>query len=319
MKFVILDGFLPNFDNIGINIGEHEQVWYPETEPEQVAQRIGDAQGVIVNRVNISSATMDACPNLRYIGTFSTGVNMIDLPAANKRGITVCNVPGYSTAAVAQHTFGLLLEIAGRVGQLDQLVRNGGWNNSSESGPNIVSISIQELWGKTLGLLGAGNIGTQVARQGIAFGMKVIAYDQHRSANLSPDVEFVDFDTLLARSDVLSLHVPLTEETKGIIGQDSLKRMKDGAILLNTARGALIDDTAVAAALDSGKLYAAGIDVMAPEPPLPGNPLIGHPRAVITPHVAWIPRETRERLLKLVEGNIMAFAAGKPVNVVTAV
>jgi glycerate dehydrogenase len=312
MKFVILDGFLVNFDHIGLDIGRHQQVWYPDSDPNEIIHRVGDADGVIVNRAAITADMMDICRNLRYIGTFSTGTNMVDVPAAARRGITVCNVPGFSTAAVAQHTMGLLLEIVGWTGAFDRLVHSGGWKKRYPE--EVVSMPTIELEGKTLGIFGAGNIGMRVARLGTAFGMRAIVY--RRNPPAVRDFDFVDFDTLLANSDVLSIHAPLTDETRGLFDEQTISRMKDGAILLTAARGAILDEAAVAAALDSGKLYAAGLDVLSDEPPAPDNRLARHPRTVVTPHIGWIPRQTRERLLKLVAANIMAFAAGQPQNVV---
>lgn len=311
MKFVILDGFLANHDEIGLCIDGHEQVWYPSTDPEQVVERIGNAEGVLVNRTGITEAAMDACPGLRFIGTFSTGYNMVDVQAAQARGITVCNVPGYSTGAVAQHTFALLLEIACRIGLFERLVHEGGWNK--DDGQHIAKIPTMELAGKTMGIFGAGEIGTAVAHLATAFGMKVLAY---RRSPQPDSLHYVDVDTLLSQSDVLSIHAPLNEQTSGYFSAGVIEKMKDGAILLNTARGALLDEAAVAAALTSGKLYAAGLDVLAVEPPEKGNPLACHPRAVVTPHVAWRSRETRERLLRIVAENILAFAAGTPQNTV---
>lgn len=314
MKLVILDSYLVNFDGIGFDIGEHEAVWYPSTRPEEIVQRIGDAEGAVVNRAQMTAEVMDACPNLRYIGTFATGYNMIDVAAAQARGITVCNVPSYGTGAVAQHTFALLLEIVGRVGVFDRMVRNGGWKKGG--GRELVSVPTYELAGKTLGVYGAGEIGSAVAHIAQAFGMQVLRY--RRNPPPGGEGRHVPADELLARSDVVSIHMPLTGQTRGLFDARTIAGMKDGAVLLNTARGAIVDERAVAAALDSGKLLAYGADVLTSEPPEPGNPLVGHPRAVITPHVAWVARETRERLLRIAAQNFLAFAQRRPQNVVRA-
>ena len=313
MKFVMLDGFLTNFDGIGLDLGEHEQIWYDQTQPQQVVERIGDADGIVVNRVVISREIMQHCPNLKYIGTFGTGYNNVEVEAAKELGIVVCNAPGYSTMAVAQHTIALLLEVVGRVGQFDAFVRSGIWGK--EGYANIASMPTYELCGKTLGILGAGEIGRQVAHLGQAFGMHTLAY--RRTPPKESTITYVDLDTLLSQSDVLSLHCPLTPETYHIINTNALQKMKHGAILLNTARGDLLDEQAVAQALDCGTLLGLGVDVLSKEPPEEGHPFYRHPHAVVTPHIAWIPHETRERLLHIVEENILQFIKGTPQNVVT--
>ena len=293
--------------------GEHEQIWYDQTQPQQVVERIGDADGIVVNRVVISREIMQHCPNLKYIGTFGTGYNNVEVEAAKELGIVVCNAPGYSTMAVAQHTIALLLEVVGRVGQFDAFVRSGIWGK--EGYANIASMPTYELCGKTLGILGAGEIGRQVAHLGQAFGMHTLAY--RRTPPKESTITYVDLDTLLSQSDVLSLHCPLTPETYHIINTNALQKMKHGAILLNTARGDLLDEQAVAQALDCGTLLGLGVDVLSKEPPEEGHPFYRHPHAVVTPHIAWIPHETRERLLHIVEENILQFIKGTPQNVVT--
>lgn len=311
MRFVILDGFLPGLEGRTLEIAPHEQVWYPETPPEKATERIGTAEGILVNRFPVTEELLEKCPGIRYIGTFSTGCNMIDLNAAAKRGIVVCNVPGYSTQAVAQHTFALLLEIVNNISALNRFVHDGSW--SRDGYRDIQTMPLMELSGRTLGICGAGSIGQQVARLGEVFGMKVVAYRRHPERDRDA-LTYVDLDTLLAVSDVVSIHLPLTEETRGMFSTELLSRMKDGAILLNTSRGAVLDEAAVVRALDSGKLYAVGADVLCQEPPETECRLASHPRAVVTPHVGWLARETQERLLKLVAGNIMAYAAGHPQN-----
>ena len=316
MKIVILDGFLANFDDIGLSIGQHRQVWYDTTLPGQVIERIGGAEGIVVNRVLITEEIIAACPNLCYIGTTSTGVNMIDLEAAKKRNITICNVPEYSTNAVAQHTIALLLEVVGRVGEFNRLVHEDRWTR--EDSREVVSIKTYELAGKTLGIYGAGNIGRKVAKIASVFDMNILAFDKIQTKDPSyAFIDYVDLDTLLCRSDVLTIHAPLNDETRGFFSTQTIDKMKDGAILINAARGAILDEKAVADALDNGKLTALGADVLSSEPPAKDNPIYNHPKAVITPHVAWTPRETRERLLRIVSENILAFIAGKPQNAVS--
>ena len=315
MKFVVLDGFLINFDNIGLDIGEHKQIWHDATLPEQAAGRIGDADGVIINRVPITKQVIDACPNLRYIGTTGTGYNMIDLAAAKERGITICNAPEYGSNAVAQHTLALLLEIMGRVGDFNSLVHQDRWVR--EDSPEVVAITTYELAGKTLGIFGAGNIGRRVAHLAAAFDMEIIAFDKYPSTDPAFNfIHYVDEETLLSKADVLSIHAPLNDATKGYFSKQRIAKMKDGAILLNAARGAIVDEQAVAEALNSGKLKAFATDVLSKEPPAADNPVYKHQKAIITPHVAWMPRETRERLLDIVSKNILAFIEGQPQNVV---
>lgn len=313
MKIVVLDGFLVNHDNIGLNIGEHEQIWYPATASHEVVQRIGDADGILVNRQEISRETMMACPTLKFIGTLGTGYNIVDIEAAKELGIIVSNVPSYSTDAVAQAAVALMLDIATNTSRFHAFVKSGGWKKGSAR--EIVAIPTFELSGKTLGIFGMGNIGGKVAEIAAAIGMNVIAYRRNK---LDGDSRFVDMDTLFASSDIISMHCPLTAETQGIINAETIAKMKDGAILINTSRGGLLDEQAVADALDSGKLYALGADVLADEPPLSDSPLALHPRAVITPHVAWTPIETRRKMLSIVSENFLSFIAGNPQNVVNA-
>jgi glycerate dehydrogenase len=315
MKFVVLDGFLSNFDNIGLSINEHRQVWYDTTAPEEVIPHIQDADGVIVNRVHITKEVLDACPNIRYIGVTGTGYNMVDLNAARDKNITVCNVPVYGTDAVAQHTIAMLLEIVAKVGEFNALVHSGKWTR--EDSPEVVSIKTYELAGKTLGIFGAGAIGRKVAKIAYALDMNIIAYDTYPSKEPQFGfIKYVDIETLFKQSDVLSIHSPLNDRTRGFFTKDVIDKMKDGAILLNAARGAIVDEKAVLDALNSGKLVAMGADVMNSEPPNKDNPIYNHPKAVITPHVAWMPRETRQRLLDIVSENILMFINGTPQNVI---
>lgn len=313
MKIVILDGFLVargdlDFSPLGA-LGE--VAYYGDTAPEEAIARLQGAQAAFCNRAPITREVIAACPELRFIGTTGTGVNMVDLAAAKERGIPVCNVPGYSTDAVAQMAMALLLNIACSVSPLSAYLHAGHWQQAEDR--QIAGARLFELSGKTLGILGFGAIGQKTAQLAAAFGMPVLYYQRHplpgRQESYRP------LDQLFAQSDVLSLHCPLTEQTRGIINAQTLRQMKPGAVLINTARGALIDSAAVARALDSGQLYAAGLDVLDEEPPRPGHPLIGHPRCVLTPHVAWSPTETRRRLIAACAENLRAFLAGKPQNV----
>jgi len=316
MKIVILDGYKENpgdlswagFEELG------ELTVYDRTAPEDVTGRIGDAEAVITNKVAISGETMDACRNMRYIGLLSTGYNVIDIGAAKKRGITVTNIPVYGTMAVAQFAIALLLEICHHVGMHAQEVSNGGWNDSVEW--CFWNYPLIELAGKTMGIIGLGRIGTATAKIAAALGLRVIAYDEHKNGGVAGFVEYVSFEELLSRSDIISLHCPLFPSTQGIINKETIAKMKDGVILINTARGGLIVERDVADALNCGKIYAAGVDVVSAEPIREDNPLLGAKNCIITPHIAWAPLESRARLMDTAVSNLKAFIEGAPVNVV---
>ena len=317
MNIVILDEYLVCRGNLDFEALRQfgEVVSYPATARGEAAERIGDAEAVFLNRVVIDREVLSRCPNLRFIGITATGYNMIDLEAAGEFGVTVCNVPAYSTEAVAQLTFALLLEIACGVSTLSAHVHAGNWRSPLD--PFVAEHRSFELCGKTMGIVGMGDIGYRVAQLANAFGMDVLGYRRHPDRSLEREnLHFCDLDDLLERSDVVSVHCPLTSETRGLIGERELARMKDGAVLLNTSRGPVLNEAAVAAALDSGKLYAAGLDVLSSEPPKEDNPLARHPRCVVTPHVAWTPRETRARLIGVCVENLRCFLEGRPQNVV---
>lgn len=285
---------------------------YDLTEPEQVADRIGDAEAVLINKVHITATVMDACPHLRYVGLFATGYNNVDVAHAAENGVTVCNVPGYSTEAVAQHTFALLLALTNWVGEYNRTVEQGDWVKSATF--SYFPLPLSELCGKTMGLVGYGGIGQRVAEIARAFGMEVLVYKRRPVAD--PDVKQVSLDDLLARADVVSLHCPLNADSENMIDAAALAKMKPGAYLINTARGPLVDEVALRAALDSGHLAGAGVDVLCREPMAADCPLYGAPNCVITPHIAWAGVETRSRLMGVVEANLRGFMAGKPINVV---
>lgn len=315
MKIVILDGQTLNPGDLSWDCIETfgDLTVYDRTSSEDLAiQRIGDAEIVILNKTPITQRILESCPQIKLICVIATGYNVVDCAAAAKRGIPVCNVPGYSTNAVAQFTFGLLLELCHQIGHHSQLVHDGVWTNC----PNFCfwDTPQMELAGKTLGIIGFGSIGQTVAKIAQAMGMRVLAYSRTRRPEFS-DV-YTDLDTLLSSSDVISLHCPLFPETEKIINAQSLSKMKDGAILLNTARGPLIDEQAVADALCSGKLLGAAMDVVCAEPIPANNPLLTAPNCIITPHIAWAPLETRKRILDITNKNIQGFLDGKPVNVV---
>lgn len=287
---------------------------YDSTPADCVVKRAQDAEALIVNRIVLNRAVLDALPKLRYIGTLATGYNAIDVRAAREKGVTVCNVPLYCVETVAQLTLALLLALCNRVEHLSAVTRSGGWNDAVEA--THTTAPILELSGKTLGILGFGNIGRAVAQLGLALGMRVLAHSRTQRA-LPTGCTWCSFETLFETADVVSLHCPLTDETRGIVGASVLARMKPTALLINTARGALVDENALADALNSGRLAGAGLDVMAEEPPRPDHPLLTAKNCLITPHIAWASREARLRLIDAVAGNLRAFLAGQPVNVVS--
>lgn len=315
MKIVVLDGFLVNPGDISWEpiARQGEFTMHENTEPDEVAAHIGGAEAVFVNRCSIGAAAMDACPNLRFINTFATGFNMIDIAAAKKRGITVCNVPAYSTHAVAQMAAALLLQIACNTAVFDHYIKTRGWVDPADR--ELTAIPQMELAGKTIGIIGLGNIGGNLAEIAQALGMEVLAYRRRPNpARETEHLHFVPLEELYANSDVISIHCPLNDESRGMIGEAAIRKMKDGVILINTARGAVLDDAAVVRALDSGKIYAVGADVFAPEPCGKDHPLAMHPRCVATPHVGWAPRETRERVIRYCAENLAAWHAGKAQN-----
>lgn len=315
MKSVILDGYLVGVGGCSWEpIAKYgEFVYYDETSGEDdVPARIGDAEAVFTNRCPISAETIRRCPNLKLIHSFGTGYNQIDLPAAQARGIVVCNTPGYGRGAVAQMAAALLFAIARNVSVFDDYLKTVGWNDRSD--PNICAVRQMELTGKTLGIIGLGDIGYAFARIAMAMDMNILAYNRTPKRELEcAQLRYADLDTVLRESDIISVHCPLTDQTRGLIGADAIAKMKDGSILINTSRGAILDEQAVIAALDSGKLYAVGADVFSQEPCGKDNPLACHPRCVATPHVAWTPFETREHIIDMAGEALGAFLAGAPI------
>lgn len=317
MNVVVLDGYLVNHDRLPWAVAERfpDLVWYDETPDALAAQRIGDAEAVFVNRTRLDGPTLRRCPKLRYIGVFGTGYNIIDLSAAGELGITVCNVPEYSSYAVAQHAMALLLAVTNRAAEFSAYVKAGKWTLPAD--PGVTAVPMAELSGKTLGVLGCGSIGRVFGEACRALGMRVLGCRRHPDGR--EPFPMVSLETLRRESDVLSLHCPLTEETRGLVDREFLSGMRRGAILLNTARGAILNEADVAAALDSGQLSAAGVDVLAAEPAGPESPLVRHPKCIVTPHVSWGPKETRQRLLQTTGENFFAFLEGAPQNVVKTV
>ena len=312
MQIVILDAYSVNPGDMSyeglkefgtLNI-------YDRTPAEETAKRVYGADIVLTNKVTIGEKELERARNLKLIAVMATGYNIVDTEACARRGIVVCNVPAYSTEAVAQHTFALLLEICDSVAHHDLEVHRGRWCACPDF--CFWDTRLTELAGKTMGILGTGRIGCRVARIAEAFGMRVLGTSRGEHPEFIG--ERVALDRLLEESDVLSLHCPATKETEHIINRENLARMKDGAILLNCARGSLLDEQAVAEALENGKLRACGVDVVEREPITRTNPLLTAKNCVITPHHAWAPYEARERLMGVTEENIRAFLKGEPVN-----
>ena len=316
MKLINLDASALNPGDLSWDVlNQFGQVTlYQKTESEEEAiARIGDHEIVLTNKVPITESLLAACPNIKLICIQATGYNIVDTTACAKRGIPVCNVPDYGTAAVAQFTLALMLELCHRIGLHDTVVHEGKWCRSKTF--CFWDTPQMELGGKTLGIIGFGRIGQATAKLARAFGMQVIACSRTRK-NTDPDVEYVDMDTLLARSDFVSLHCPLFAENTRMVNEEFISKMKDGAFLINTARGGLLDEQAVADALAAGKLAGAAVDVVTEEPMKTYNPLLACPNCIITPHIAWAPKESRQRLLDCCVENIRAFLRGKPQNVV---
>lgn len=318
MKIVILDAYAGNPGDLSWgclpSLGETEI--YDRTMPEDVIPRCKGAEIVLVNKVRMTAGVIDSLPCLRYIGVLATGYNVVDLVAARKHGITVTNVPAYGSMSVAQMVFAHLLNITNSVAHYDAEVKRGRWKSSADF--CFYDSPLVELDGLTMGIVGLGNTGMAVARMAQAFGMKVLARTSKTVADLQPlGIEKAEtYERLFAESDVLSLHCPLDNDTYHLVNAERLALMKPSAILINTGRGPLVDEQALADALNSGRLRAAGVDVLTEEPPLSGTPLMDCPTCHITPHIAWATREARSRLLSIAIDNVRAFAKGKPRNVI---
>lgn len=319
MKLVLLDSYAMqegDLDWSPLRALVDSFVAWPRTPYEEAAARIGDADFVVVNKTWIDDAVLDACPNVKWIGLTATGTDSLDLDACRRHKVPVANVPGYSTHSVAQHVFSLLLSICQCPDRYYRAVKGGCWQTDIR--PEYGVTPQRELFGKTLGIVGYGEIGRAVARIAQGFGMKVLAHTRTvRDAYLGDGVDFLSLNELLAASDVVTLHCPASPQTRGMICDDTLAEMKPGAILINTARGALVDDAAVARALHSGRLGFFGADVVGAEPIRPDNPLLGCDNALITPHIAWATRESLDRLAAIVTDNFRSYLAGQPQNLVT--
>ena len=316
MKIVVLDGYTTNPNDLSWkeleNIGE--VTIYDHTSPSETVQRTEDADIVLTNKVVLDREKIAQLPCLKYIGVLATGYNVVDIEAAHERDIIVTNVPSYSTESVAQMVFAHLLTVTNRTEHYAIQNRNGRWSNN----PDFCywDSPLTEIAGKTFGIVGLGNIGHRVAEIALAFGMKVNVVTSKPAVQLPPGIEKTDFKTLLTTSDVLSLHCPLADKTRHLINVDTLRLMKSTAILINTGRGPLIDDLAVATALQEGRLGAFCADVLTTEPPDINNPILSAPNAFITPHIAWASTEARNRLLQIAIDNVRAFISGNPQNIV---
>lgn len=317
MKIVVLDGYALNPGDLSWEslkaFGEVTVYDRTATEADAV-KRIGNAEILLINKFPVTESLLEKCPSVKMIGVLATGYNVVDCIAARKRNIPVCNVPCYGTTAVAQFTLALILELCHQVGLHNSSVHQHQW----ESAPDFCYwLKPQmELWGKTIGIIGFGRIGRAVGELAKAFGMKVLACSPRQYPEGLAIGEYVDLDTLLTQSDIISLHCPLFPETKEIINVASIAKMKDGAILINTSRGPLLNEQDVADALNSGKLRGAAVDVVCQEPIVGTNPLLSAKNCIITPHMAWAPVESRQRLMDCVVSNVQGFLNGKPQNVV---
>ena len=318
MKIVELDGYAANPGDLSWDglreLGE--LTVYDRTAPEDVLKRAKGAQVILTNKVVITEELMDKLPDLRYIGVLATGYNVVDIPAARKHGIIVTNIPAYSTMSVAQMVIAHLLNITNQVALHSDAVKQGEWQRNKDFSFSLTPLI--ELDGKTLGIVGLGNTGTATARIAQSLGMRILAYSSKSADALKEmGIEKADsYEQLFREADVLSLHCPLTEETHHLVNAERLKLMKPTAILINTGRGPLVDEAALADALNEGRIMAAGVDVLQEEPPRNGSPLINARNCYITPHIAWATKAARERLLNIAVANVKAFMEGKPQNAV---
>lgn len=308
MNIVILDGYTTNPGDLSwdglARFGD--LAVYDHTQPEEVIARIGDAPIIITSKTVITAEIMAACPQIRYIGVLATGYNMVDLAEAKKRGIVVTNIPAYSTQAVAQHVFALLLELCNRVGHHNRAVQEGRWASARDF--CFWDYPLMELAGKTMGIIGYGRIGQATAAIAKAFGMKVLCCRQSGGEGM------VTLEEVLRNSDVISLHCPLTDSNAGFINAETIAKMKTGVLLINTARGGLINEADLRAALLSGKVQGAAVDVAAVEPIRADHPLLGLDNCIMTPHIAWASQESRQRLMDIAAENVCAYLSGTPIH-----
>lgn len=319
MKIVVLDGYTLNPGDISWEGLEAlgEVTVYDRTSSEEVAERIGDAEIIYTNKTKVTRETLDSCKNIRFIGVLATGYNIVDTEAAKEKGIAVANIPTYGTKAVSQFAIALLLELCHHVGEHSDAVKNGEWSSNPDwcfwKSPLI------ELAGKTMGIIGFGRIGQDTGKIAQALGMKVLAFDANKRSDLESETcQYADLDTLLAKSDVISLHCPLFPSTEGIINKDNIAKMKDGVMIINDSRGPLIVEEDLRDALNSGKVAGAALDVVSTEPIRMDNPLLEAKNVILTPHIAWAPKESRQRLMDIAVTNLKCYLDGAPQNIVNA-
>lgn len=315
MRSTVLDGFAVNPGDLSWDFlsrfGEYSV--YDSTPPELVAERLSGTDIVLTNRVKITPALLDSCKSIKFVTALGTGYDMIDVRACRERGVEVCNAPGYSTDSVAQLAFSLLLALTNDLSGFRKIVRDGGW--TGVPGIAYQQIPCMELAGKTVGVYGCGAIGKRFGELCCAFGMRVLAYRRSAVPGISDGIEYTDSETLLGESDFVSLHCPLTDETRGLVSSAFIAKMKRGAYLINTSRGAVVNEADLAEALTDGRLSGAALDVMCKEPPERDNPLTGLANCIVTPHCAWVTPEARKRLLLILERNISSFVnTGKGIN-----
>lgn len=319
MKIVVLDGFTLNpgdldwkrMEDLGdVKVYDRTSL----TDVQETISRIGDAKAVFTNKTPLPRAIFDACPNIKFVGVLATGYNVIDIDAAKEKGIPVTNIPSYGTDAVGQFAIALLLEICHRIGHHNQAVHEGTWEKNLDW--CFWDYPLIELAGKTMGIIGFGRIGQATGRIAKALGMKVIAEDEHTSDQGREIADYVSRGELFSKADVISLHCPLFPSTEGVICKENIDKMKDGVIIINSSRGSLVVEQDLADALNEGKVYAAGLDVVSVEPIRSDNPLLKAKNCIITPHIAWAPRESRLRLMNIAVDNLQEFINNTPVNVV---
>jgi glycerate dehydrogenase len=316
MRIVILDGYTENpgdlswdgFKQLG------ELTVYDRTPPDKIAERIGNAEAVIINKTPLSKETLESCKDIKYIGVLATGYNVVDYEAAKARGVPVTNIPAYGTDAVGQFAIALLLEICHHIGHHSNAVKEGRWEKNADW--CFWDYPLIELADKTLGIIGFGRIGQTTGRIAKSLGMKVIAFDEYPNDPGRQIADYVPLNDLFASSDVIALHCPLFPSTEGIVNKANIAKMKDGVIILNNSRGPLIVEQDLADALNSGKVFAAGLDVVSTEPIKGNNPLLKAKNCIITPHISWASKESRRRLMDIAVDNLRAFIEGKPINVV---
>lgn len=318
LKCVILDGHTQNPGDLNWDYLEEvfDLTYYPRTPADKIIERAKDADVLVVNKVGITREMLPELPKLKFVATLATGYNQLDCEALKERNIPVSNIPAYSTDGVAQMVFAFILEFSNRVAYYTESVKQLEWTQCQDF--CFWKTPLHELSGKTLGIIGFGKIGRKVSEIAKAFGMKVLAYTPSGQKADAEYVDFCDLDTVIGNSDFITLHCPLTKATEKFVNKEFIDKMKKGACLINTARGGVVDEYAVAEALENGKLLYYGTDVLSTEPPQPGNPIVKAPNCFITPHIAWAAYETRVRLLGILNANVKAFLEGHPQNVVNS-